>query len=143
MTLFTIFSPPTEPVDFTVVDDSTLQQVKTSSDGLPVDVNVNFEVLGNTVSLNLKRNPKVATPKDSVYVIRNSEAGIPVLVSQLVQEKEVCSKMLITNWRSTVYKHVVLILYIIVFTLFSVFPQNNVAVIYESCRDGFIYKKVL
>lgn len=80
-----------------MVDDSTLQQVKTSSDGLPVDVNVNFEVLGNTVSLNLKRNPKVASPKDSVYVIRNSEAGIPVLVSQLVQEKEVCSKMLITN----------------------------------------------
>lgn len=78
-----------DPVDFTVVDDSTLQNTKTSSDGLPVDVNVNFEVLGSVVSLNLKRNPKVASAKDTVYVIRESKEGVPVLVSQLVKETEV------------------------------------------------------
>ena len=78
-----------DPIDFTVVEDSTLQNTKTSGDGLPLDVNVNFEVLGNIVSLNLKRNPKLASAKDSVYVIRSSKSGVPVLVSQLVKETEV------------------------------------------------------
>ncbi|XP_053385079.1 uncharacterized protein LOC128550301 [Mercenaria mercenaria] len=78
----------TDPVDFTVVDDCTLKQTKKSTDGLPVDVNLNLDVLGRTVSLKLKRNPK-ATNAKNIYVIRKSESGIPVVLPYGLGENEV------------------------------------------------------
>ena len=76
-----------EPVDFTVVKDSTMNKASKSKDGLPREVAINFDVLGNPVNLNLKRNPKVEKAKE--FVIRKSEQGIPVIVEDKVIETQV------------------------------------------------------
>ncbi|XP_060559586.1 uncharacterized protein LOC132719753 [Ruditapes philippinarum] len=78
----------TEPVDFTVVDDTALNSATKSKDGLPKNVDLNLDVLGRTVSLHLKRNPK-ATSAKNVYVIRKSESGIPVVMPYGLGENEV------------------------------------------------------
>lgn len=78
-----------DPVDFTVVSDSTLNKTKKSKDGLPLDVDVTFDVLDRKVSLSLKRNPKATSAKD-VFVIRMSDHGIPVVIPYSLNENEVC-----------------------------------------------------
>jgi len=87
---FLVFSGP---IDFTVIQDSTVQGTRRSADGLPLQVHVDFLVQGRMMRLDLKRNPKLASAKDSVYVIKKSESGIPVLVAERITETEVRNKV--------------------------------------------------
>lgn len=65
-----------------------MKKTPKSQDGLPREVAINFDVLGNPVNLNLKRNPKVEKAKD-MFVIKKSENGIPVVVEESVTTNEV------------------------------------------------------
>ena len=73
-----------------MVKDSTMKKAPKSRDGLPRNVGINFDVLGNPVKLNLIRNPKVEKAK-GVFVIRKSDQGIPVVVEEKLSSKEVGS----------------------------------------------------
>ena len=65
-----------------------MKKAPKSKDGLPAEVAINFDVLGNPVNLNLKRNPKVEKAK-AMFVIKKSETGIPVVVEETVSTNEV------------------------------------------------------
>ena len=81
-----------EPVDFTVVKDSTMENSPKAKDGLPANVSINFNVLGNPVHLDLSRNQKVEKSKN-MYVIRKSVQGIPVMIEETLNTNEVCVQM--------------------------------------------------
>ena len=77
-----------------MVDESTINNSPKSKDGLPRNVAVDFNVLGNPVKLNLKRIPNVQKANSGVHVIRKSNSGIPVVVEQVLQSQEVSVCML-------------------------------------------------
>ena len=68
-----------------------MENTPKAKDGLPAEVSINFDVLGNPVNLNLSRNQKVEKSKN-MYVIRKSEQGIPVVVGETLTTNEVCTQ---------------------------------------------------